>query len=129
MENPSQQLTNLQEHDYTQPLLTLYFEPESHILQNNFQDKLAHLLTSLPKNTSLRLDGHTYTTGHTFQDIQTAQNHIEAIATIITDLGNDQINLSHRSYGSAKPIIFGKSSKAMELNNRVEIYLVSPDKR
>ena len=110
----------------TGSLYTIYFDYDSHTINNEFMEtikKNAHWMNSNP-STSIILEGHADERGSNEYNLALSQRRVMSIEKFLGDFGVNRRNLTALSYGEEKPADKGHDEAAWRANRRVEIKIL-----
>ncbi len=110
----------------TGSLYTIYFDYDSHTINNEFLEtikKNAHWMKSNP-STSIILEGHADERGSNEYNLALSQRRALGIEKFLIDFGVNKRKLTTLSYGEEKPADKGHDEAAWRENRRVDIKIL-----
>jgi outer membrane protein OmpA-like peptidoglycan-associated protein len=90
-------------------------------------DQVALILKAHPEFETVRVEGHTDSTGPDAVNQRLSQERAETVRGYLIDQGVSPRRLTARGYGSSRPLIEGESDRALSRNRRVEFVIEMQD--
>ena len=108
----------------------IYFETaKAKIKPRSFGDltRIAEILQQFP-NVRFYIDGHTDNVGNDTYNLALSRRRAAAVVNFLENKGVDGRQLESRGFGESRPIESNSSPGGRQLNRRVEINLIDPDR-
>ncbi|MBL7702672.1 MAG: OmpA family protein [Ferruginibacter sp.] len=108
-------------------LKNIFFETGKFDLKNESKielDKLVGLLNDNP-NLKIQLDGHTDNIGHEKDNQLLSANRAKSVVGYLLSKGINTQRLTHKGFGSTKPVADNTTEKGKGLNRRTELSIIS----
>ncbi|MFH2141179.1 MAG: OmpA family protein [Bacteroidota bacterium] len=105
----------------------IFFETDKSVLLPNSLTELDKLVEILVKNPNLKLEinGHTDNVGTPEYNQDLSENRSKAVKDYLKSKNISENRLSHKGYGSSKPIATNQNEEGRSQNRRVEIKVIS----
>ncbi len=107
-------------------LHNVFFETESHALQNESLAELNKVYEFLERNPSIQaeISGHTDNTGSPQHNMELSEQRAEAVVDFLLGKGIGRDRLLSVGYGEEVPVVKNDTEEGRSLNRRTELKIV-----
>ena len=108
-------------------LMNIFFDNNEFALKPASLTELEKVVALLRENPSLAIsiEGHTDNVGSDADNLKLSLNRAKAVTTYLVNQGIDSKRLTHKGYGSTRPIAPNSTQEGKALNRRTEMQVTS----